>query len=87
MFHVILWDLWWLLGIHQHGKLGFLPWVEVFLAGKTVYKWRISKACLITRGIPNFTAALWLFNSLPWKIAHLQMVYLLKMVIFHGYVK
>ena len=30
---------------------------------------------------------LWLFNSSPWKTAHLKMVYLLKMVIFHGYVK
>ena len=27
------------------------------------------------------------FSTWPWKMAHLYMVYLLNMVIFHGYVK
>jgi hypothetical protein len=40
----------------------------------------------MTRGF-FLGVTLWLFNSSPWKMAHLQMVYLLKMVIFRGYVK
>jgi hypothetical protein len=34
----------------------------------------------------DFNGTLWLLNIAMEAMAHLQMVYLLKMVIFHGYV-
>jgi len=62
------------------GPLGFSPWKVI-----TIQPGKKKRNDIEMHHVLMVT--LWLFKSSAWEMAHLIEVYLLKMVIFHGYVK